>query len=100
MMVDDKTGRLLGIAIKEAKRSPMILKEWINVTTEHGVDGDHRGKPGERQVTVISQDSWDKACRNLKKSLPWIARRANLLVKGFTFEDSTGKILQIGELVL
>ena len=94
------TGKLLGIAIKESKRSPMVLKEWLNVTTKQGVDGDHRGGPGARQVTVISQDSWDKACQDLDKSLPWIARRANLLVGGVELKDSGGKFLKIGELVL
>ena len=81
-----KTGKLLAIAIKEAKRAPIILKEQTNVTTENGVEGDHRGKPGDRQVTVVSQDSWDDACQDLNKSLPWIARRANLLVGGIVFE--------------
>ena len=100
MMREGKTGKLLGIAIKESKRSPMVLKEWVNVTTEQGVDGDHRGGPGARQVTVISQDSWDKACQDLDKSLPWIARRANLLVGGVVLKDSRGKFLQIGELIL
>ncbi len=100
MMREGKTGKLLGIAIKESKRSPMVLKEWVNVTTEQGVDGDHRGGPGARQVTVISQDSWDNVCQYLDKSLPWIARRANLLVGGVVLKDSRGKFLQIGELVL
>ena len=93
-------GKLLGIAIKEAKRTPMILKDEIIITTEKGVEGDHRGEPGDRQVTVISQDSWDKVCQDLNKSLPWIARRANLLIRGIVIVESTGKYLQIGDLVL
>jgi MOSC domain-containing protein YiiM len=78
----------------------MILKKKTNVTTEKGVEGDHRGKPGDRQVTVISKDSWDKACQDLPKSVPWVARRANLLVGGILFEKSTGQYLQIGDLIL
>jgi MOSC domain-containing protein YiiM len=100
MILETKTGKVLGIAIKEAKRSPMILKGDANVTIEKGVEGDHRGRPGDRQVTVISQESWKKVCQILNKSLPWIARRANLLVNGIVMEKSTGKFLQIGELVL
>ena len=99
-MTEIITGKLLGIAIKEAKRAPMILKDEIIITTEKGVEADHRGEPGDRQVTVISQDSWDKVCQDLNKSLPWIARRANLLVRGIVIEESTGKYLQIGDLVL
>lgn len=100
MDIKNKTGKLLGIAIKEAKRAPMILRESSNVTVEKGVEGDYRGNPGKRQVTVVLQESWGKACVDLNKSLPWIGRRANLLVNGIVIENSTGKYLQIGELVL
>lgn len=94
------TGKLLAIAMKEVKRAPMILKDSANVTTEKGVEGDHRGKPGDRQVTVISKDSWDEACRDFPKSIPWIARRANLLVEGIVLANSKGQFLKIGDLVL
>ena len=67
---------------------------------ERGVEGDHRGKPGERQVTVISKDSWDAACHDLGKQIPWIARRANMLIGGIIFEESTGKFIKIGDLQL
>jgi MOSC domain-containing protein YiiM len=100
MILDHKTGKLLGIAIKEAKRSPIILKETANITTQEGVEGDHRGMQGRRQVTVVSKKSWEKVCEDLNQSLPWIARRANLLVNGIEFKNSTGQLLQIGELVL
>jgi len=94
------TGNLLAIATKEAKRAPIILLESTNITTDKGVEGDHRGKPGDRQITVISQDSWDEACQDLNKSLPWTARRANLLVGGIRFNKSAGQFIHIGELVL
>ena len=100
MMIDDKTGKLLGIAIREVERAPMILKERVIVTTERGVEGDCRGEPGDRQVTVITQDSWDGACLDLGKNLPWIARRANLLVQGIVLKKGTRKFLQIGNLIL
>jgi len=100
MIENDINGKLLGIAIKEYKRSPMVLKERASVTMERGIDGDHRGSPGDRQVTVISQDSWDETCHDLNKSLPWLARRANLLVTGIVLKDMTGKFLQIRDLVL
>ena len=100
MLKENKNGKLLGIAIKKAKRAPMILKEEAIITTKKGVEGDYRGKPGNRQVTVVSQESWDKACQDLNHSLPWIARRANLLVDGIVLEKSTYTFLQIGNLVL
>jgi MOSC domain-containing protein YiiM len=100
-MVKNRTnGKLLGIAIKESKRSPMVMKERIKVTMERGLEGDHRGNPGDRQVTVISQDSWDETCHDLKKSLPWTARRANLLVTGIQLKEKTDNFLRIGEVDL
>jgi MOSC domain-containing protein YiiM len=78
----------------------MTLKESTHVTIEQGVEGDHRGKPGDRQVTVISKDSWDAACQELGKQIPWIARRANMLISGIIFEESTGQFIKIGNLLL
>ena len=100
MIIRHKAGKLLGIAIKKSTRAPMILKKSAIVTIEKGVNGDHRGNQGDRQVTVISRESWEKACQDLKKSLPWISRRANLLIEGIVIKKSTGKFLQIGELVM
>ena len=100
MLKKTQNGKLLGIAIKEAKRAPMILKEEAIVSTEKGIEGDYRGKPGNRQVTVVSQGSWDNVCKDLNQTLPWIARRANLLVDGIILEKSTGSFLHIGKLVL
>ncbi len=99
-MAEKKTGTLLAIAIKNMKRAPVTLKDSIHVTIERGVEGDHRGKPGDRQVTVISEDSWNAVCLDLGKQIPWIARRANMLISGITFEESTGKFIRIGDLHL
>jgi len=100
MIREVNTGKLLGIAIKKSTRASMILKEAAIVTIERGVDGDHRGTQADRQVTVISREAWEKACQDLKKNLPWIYRRANLFVEGVAIIKSTGKFLNIGELVL
>jgi MOSC domain-containing protein YiiM len=99
-MTEKKSGTLLAIATKKMKRAPMTLKESIHVTVERGVEEDHRGKPGDRQVTVISKDSWDAACHELGKQIPWIARRANILISGIVFEESKGKFIKIGDLLL
>lgn len=69
----------------------------IHITREQGLAGDARGKPGRRQVTVLSQQSWQEACALTQSSLPWTARRANLLVSGLSFSaQDVGKILGIG----
>ena len=35
-----------------------------------------------RQVTVLFREGWQAACAELGRELPWVTRRANLLVEG------------------
>lgn len=71
------------------------------VTPQRGVEGDFRGRPGKRQVTVMSRESWARACAELGADLPWMTRRANLLVSGIEFGPAAvGSTLQLGDLVL
>ena len=68
---------------------------------EGGLEGDHRGKPGRRQVTILSEDSWADVCEELGKELPWTTREANLLIRGLKFsEDNVGKIIKVGDVAL
>ena len=93
--------KLQGIARRAAKRAVMEEVDACDITTDTGVLGDFRGKPGKRQVTVLSQEAWEQACCESGAHLPWTARRANLLVAGLEFDASfVGKVLQIGELQL
>jgi MOSC domain-containing protein YiiM len=89
-------GRLTGIARRDRKRAPMQILERADINTETGVALDFRGKPGPRQVTVISARAWKNACSELRKEIPWTTRRANLLVDDFELPRSIGAILKIG----
>lgn len=90
---------LKGIAIRSASRAPMVELRQALVTIEQGVAGDYRGKPGARQLSILSLDAWNKACDELGVSLPWTTRRANLLVEGREFGPrDVGKIVQLGTL--
>ena len=91
---------MLGIAIKSEKRGPMQTLDSAYVSLKRGVEYDFRGKPGKRQVTVLSQKSWSLACAALLEPLEWTSRRANLLVDDLELFESTGKIIKIGELSL
>ena len=93
--------QLTGIAIREKSRAPMRVIDAAKVTLEEGVIGDFRGKPGKRQVTVLSESQWGDACNELQVALPWTYRRANLLVSGVNFSaDMVGKHIVIGDLIL
>jgi MOSC domain-containing protein YiiM len=89
-------GRLAGIARRERKRAPMETLERAEISTEFGVAHDFRGKPGPRQVTVISAAAWRAACAEVKDELPWTTRRANLLVEDFELPKTIGAVLRVG----
>lgn len=93
-------GRLIAIARREGKRAPMQLLERARVTGDAGVQGDFRGRPGRRQVTVLTAEAWAAACAELGRELPWTERRANLLIEGLGLTGTTGGRLVIGTLVL
>ena len=92
-------GRLLGIARAPASRAALIEMDEAEVGVADGVQGDARGtKPG-RQVTVLFREGWERACAELGVTLPWVTRRANLLVEGVAVPREGGR-LRIGSLVL
>ena len=95
--LSDHRGIVLGIACRHVKRGPMRLLDQVEVSRAAGVAGDTRGRPGQRQVTVLSAHAWLEACALAGTDLPWLARRANLLVDGLDLRASTGAILRLGD---
>lgn len=65
-----------------------------------GLVGDSRGKPGPRQVTLMTQAAWHAACAEIGILLPWTERRANLLVAELPLHQTTGSRIVIGDAVL
>ncbi|MEO1527365.1 MAG: MOSC domain-containing protein [Planctomycetota bacterium] len=93
------SGELIGIAIRSKSRAEMIEHDHLDVSTEAGLEGDFRGKPGKRQVTVMAIEDWQAACDelDLDEPLGWTTRRANLLVRGVALAEKTGSVLAIGD---
>lgn len=88
---------LEAIAYKTAKRGVMKPTFCANVTVERGVENDIFGRPGKRQVTIMSQQQWQLACDQINVDLDWLTRRANLLISGYQFNaKDVGKIISIG----
>jgi len=94
------SGILMGIAIRNAKKSQMLQINNAQVTKQFGIANDFRGKPGNRQVTILSHESWLKVCHELKQDLDWTTRRANLFVRGLDLKNSVGKEIKIGDVLL
>ncbi len=93
--------KLVAIAYKTVKRGPMKEVLCANVTPHSGVEKDVFGRPGKRQVTVLSLQQWQTACQSINADLVWTIRRANLLVDGLSFSPAdVGKQLRIGDLSL
>lgn len=67
------------------------------LTPERGLEGDCRGRPGQRQVTLLAVEDWAAAQAELgEEPLPWTMRRANLLVGGVALARASGARLRIG----
>ncbi len=94
------SGTVLSIARRSASRAPMEEIEAAEVSVEAGVEGDLRGGPGDRQVTVLTREGWDAACAELGEDLPWTTRRANILIEGLRVEGRLGGTIRIGDLEL
>ena len=90
----------MGIAFKSGKSGDMKEIPEAEVSLDKGIPGDHRGRPGKRQVTVLAKQGWEDACREVDAVIPWLARRANLYVEGIDLEESTGGQIRIGHLIL
>ena len=97
-----KEGTLISIAKRAKSRASMETIQQARVTKTAGIEGDFRGKPGKRQVTLLSLKAWQEACNAISaQDLPWTTRRANLLIEGIAFgPNDVGAQVQIGELVL
>ena len=93
-------GRVAGIARRDAKRAPMETLDSADITVEAGVANDSRGKPGKRQVTLLSLRDWQTVCRSLGRDIPWTVRRSNILIDEFDLPKGAGRIIAIGDVRL
>ena len=93
-------GRLFSIAVRPGDREPMNVVDETDISPESGVAGDYGGAPGPRQVTVVSKERWEETCKEIGADLAWTTRRANLLLDGIDLQETTGKRLRIGDLLL
>lgn len=93
-------GRLAGIARREQKRAPMETLESAEITPASGVANDSRGKPGNRQVTLLSARAWRDACNEIGADAPWTTRRSNLLTEDLELPKAAGIIIAIGDVRL
>ena len=95
-------GTLVGIAGRLARRAPMQERAQGRITVAAGLDGDFKGaKYPRRQITVLAREAWEAALHEIgHDTLPWTARRANLLTEGVRLPRAAGGIVRIGQVLL
>ena len=76
----------------------MISLMEAEVKAGEGIRDSAKEPHADRQVTVLSKESWEVATGSIGKSVDPKERRANFIVSGVELEGTVGKILQIGEL--
>ncbi|HEX5043944.1 MAG TPA: MOSC domain-containing protein [Candidatus Polarisedimenticolaceae bacterium] len=72
----------------------------ISISVEAGLAGDYRGRHEKRRVTVLTRAGWEEACDAVGRAVPWIARRANLLLDGLQPLDLVSGRIRIGSVLL
>ena len=92
--------KLLAVAMHQKKHGSMIQLSQAHVSVDTGVALDFRGKPGKRQVTVLTKEGWEAANAELGTSFSWLERRANLYIEGLDLRETAEKILRVGLLEL
>lgn len=93
-------GNLVGIARARELGAPLEEMTSTSISMERGIEGDARGVKYGRQVTVLFLDGWEDACRDLGVELPWVTRRANLLLANLQRPQEAGGLLRIGDVAL
>lgn len=93
-------GRVVALGLKRAHRGPIEELSEGRLTVERGLDGNVIGRPGRRQITILTREGWEAALREIGRTAPWTTRRANVLVEGLDLAGQVGRRLSIGEALL
>ncbi len=89
------TGTIVRLWLKPHHGKPMQEIESATLVPGHGLEGNADSGP-RRQVTLIEEELWQAAEREVGTSVDPSARRANILVRGISLADTRGKTLRIG----
>ncbi len=76
--------QVAGLATRPAVRAALEQQQVLQLDSSSGVQGDH-GQKQRRQVTLLSRQQWQETCQQLDVELPWMTRRANILLDNIKF---------------
>jgi MOSC domain-containing protein YiiM len=89
-------GRVQALWVKRAHRGPMDAAQQVTLIAGGGVQGS-ADRGGSRQVTLISEERWDRLLEQLGERPDPSVRRANVLVRGLDLAGRRGAVLVIGK---
>jgi len=93
-------GKLASIAYAARKGGAIRETMFAEISVPKGIICDARGHFPKRQITLLFEESWVAACADLGRPLPWITRRANLLIAGMDAAQDRGAQIAVGETLL
>ncbi len=91
--------RILRLWIRPVKGGPVEEQDSLELQEGEGTVGDH-SFGGKRHVTVVFQEDWNDATKELGKDVDPSGRRANILVSGGNGRDWIGKRVNLGPVEL
>lgn len=94
--MNGSNGTVRAIFLRPGARIPPVAVAQANAIAGRGLDGDHAGG-GKRQITLLANEAWAQACRELGRDLDPSTRRANVLVDGLDLAAAIGHTIAIGD---
>ena len=95
-----QTGEVTWISVRPKKRGAIQVVDSVAVTIENGLTGDHYGKQGKRQVTLIQSEHLNTIASVLQKTIDPALTRRNIVVKGINLLALKDQQFQIGDCIL
>jgi len=86
---------IVAIWSKRFKRGPMDPLMFAELVAGRGLAGNTE-QGGKRQITIISEESWNEVIEALGMFVDPSIRRANVMIRGVDLEQSRGKLLKLG----
>ncbi len=96
-----ETAKIIYISVRPSSSAPVNELTNVLAIVDKGLDGDRYNRCGNRQVTLIEEESLVQIAlrMNMEKIEPSLTRR-NIVVKGFSLLSLKDKTFRLGEAIL